>query len=140
MKVRPAAEADKLIENYIIGNSAVKSVALTPCGHRSDKKRIYAAKGLRQNSKHCKLLRKLYLQTEKVKTKMLQAINQIPLYACARVLRKVGIFVAGHHLLGENTYHSSIVRKLHETQLRFFSECRLDDAYSMLALALPKLN
>jgi hypothetical protein len=44
-------------------------VALTPCGHRSDKKRIYAAKELTQNLK-------LYFQTEKVKTKMLQAINQ----------------------------------------------------------------
>jgi hypothetical protein len=41
-------------------------VALTPCGHRSDKKRIYAAKELKQNLKHCKQL-KLYLQTEKVK-------------------------------------------------------------------------
>jgi hypothetical protein len=31
-------------KNDIIGNSArVKSVALTPCGHRRDKNRIYAA-------------------------------------------------------------------------------------------------
>jgi hypothetical protein len=53
-------------------------VELTPCGHRSDKNRIYAAKELKQNLKHCKQLRKLYLQqTEKVKKKMLQAINQI---------------------------------------------------------------
>jgi hypothetical protein len=34
---------------------------------------------LKQNLKHCKQLRKLYLQTEKVKKKMLQAINQRPL-------------------------------------------------------------
>jgi sulfatase maturation enzyme AslB (radical SAM superfamily) len=62
-------------------------VALTPCGHGSDKNRIYAAKELKQNLKHCKQLRKLYLQTEKVKKKcskqltkyLLQAINQIPL-------------------------------------------------------------
>jgi hypothetical protein len=54
-------------------------VALTPCGHRSDKNRIYAAKELKQNLKHCKQLRKLYLQTEKVKKKMFQAFNQIPL-------------------------------------------------------------
>jgi hypothetical protein len=40
---------------------------LTPFGHRSDKKRIYAAKEFKQNLKHCKQLRKLYLQTEKVK-------------------------------------------------------------------------
>jgi hypothetical protein len=51
-------------------------VAFTPCGHRSDKKRIYAAKELKQNLKHHKQLRKLYLQTEKVKKKMLQANNQ----------------------------------------------------------------
>jgi hypothetical protein len=55
-----------------------KSVALTPCGHRSDKKRIYAAKELKQNLKHCKQLRKLYLQAEKVKKKMLQEITQNP--------------------------------------------------------------
>jgi hypothetical protein len=54
-------------------------VALTPCGHRSDKNRIYAVKGLKQDLKHCKQLSKLYLQTEKLKKKMLQAINQIPL-------------------------------------------------------------
>jgi sulfatase maturation enzyme AslB (radical SAM superfamily) len=54
-------------------------VALTACGHGSDKNRIYAAKELKQNLKHCKQLRKLYLQTEKVKKNMLQAINQIPL-------------------------------------------------------------
>jgi hypothetical protein len=54
-------------------------VELTPCGHRIDKKRIYAAKELKQNLKHCKQLWKLYLQTEKLKKKMLQAINQIPL-------------------------------------------------------------
>jgi hypothetical protein len=41
--------------------------------------RIYAAKELKQNLKHCKQLRKLYLQTEKVKKKKLQAINQISL-------------------------------------------------------------
>jgi uncharacterized ferritin-like protein (DUF455 family) len=43
---------------------------------------FYAAKAmkeLKQNLKHCKQLRKLYLQTEKVKKKMLHAINQIPL-------------------------------------------------------------
>jgi hypothetical protein len=85
MKAQPAAEAEKLIDkNYIIGNSAVfivraKSVALTTCGHRSDKNRIYAAKELKQNLKHCKQLRKVYLETEKVKKKMLRAINQIPL-------------------------------------------------------------
>jgi hypothetical protein len=56
-----------------------KSVALTPCGHRSDKNRMYAAMEIKQNLKHCKQLRKLYLQTEKVKKKMLQAINQISL-------------------------------------------------------------
>jgi hypothetical protein len=39
---------------------------------------MYAAKELKQSLKHCKQLRKLYLQTEKVKKKMLQAINQIP--------------------------------------------------------------
>jgi hypothetical protein len=44
-------------------------VELTPCGHRSDKKRIYAAKELKQNLKHCKQLRKLYLQAENRKTK-----------------------------------------------------------------------
>jgi hypothetical protein len=55
-------------------------VALTPCGHGSDKNRIYPAKELKQNLKHkYKQLWKLYLQTEKVKKKMLQAINQIPL-------------------------------------------------------------
>jgi hypothetical protein len=43
------------------------------------KNRIYAAKELKQNLKHCKQLRKLYLQTDKLKKKMLQAINQIPL-------------------------------------------------------------
>jgi hypothetical protein len=48
---------------------------LTPCGHRSDKNRIYAAKEIKQNLKHCKQLKKLYLQTEKVKKKVLQAIN-----------------------------------------------------------------
>jgi hypothetical protein len=52
---------------------------LTPCGHRSDKKRIYAAEEFKQNLKHCKQLRKLYLQAEKVKKKMLQAITQLPL-------------------------------------------------------------
>jgi hypothetical protein len=46
-----------------------KLVELTPCGHRSDKSRIYAAKELKQNLKHCKQLRKLYLQTEKLKKK-----------------------------------------------------------------------
>jgi hypothetical protein len=46
-----------------------KSVAFTPCGHRSDKNRIYAAKELKQNLKYCKQLRKLYLQTEKSKEK-----------------------------------------------------------------------
>jgi hypothetical protein len=47
MKARPAAEAEKLI----------------------DKNRIYAAQELnvKQNLKHCKQLRKLYLQAEKVK-------------------------------------------------------------------------
>jgi hypothetical protein len=58
---------------------SAKLVEVTPCGHRSDKNRIYAAKELKQNLKHCKQLRKLYLQKEKVKKKMLQAINQIPL-------------------------------------------------------------
>jgi hypothetical protein len=53
-----------------------KSVALTPCGHISDKNRIYAAKEFKQiwniaNSWGS------FLQTEKVKKKMLQAINQI---------------------------------------------------------------
>jgi hypothetical protein len=75
MKARPAAEAEKIIDkNDII---RAKPVALTPCGHRSDKNRIYAAKQIKQNLKHCKQLRKLYLQTEKIKKKMLQAINQI---------------------------------------------------------------
>jgi hypothetical protein len=64
-------------------------VALTPCGHRSDKKCIYVAKELKQNFKHCKQLRKLYLQTEKVKKKMLQAIKQIPLKVTNK-LRYVG--------------------------------------------------
>jgi hypothetical protein len=54
-------------------------VELTPCGHRSDKNRIYAANELKQNLKHCKQSRKLYLQTENGKKKMHQAINQIPL-------------------------------------------------------------
>jgi protein tyrosine/serine phosphatase len=55
-----------------------KSMALTHCGHGSDKNCIYAAKELKQNLKHCKQLRKLYLQTEKViKKRMLQAINHI---------------------------------------------------------------
>jgi hypothetical protein len=55
-----------------------KSVALTPCGHRSDKNRIYVAKELKQNLKHCKQLRKLYLQTEKLKKKMLQQLTKYP--------------------------------------------------------------
>jgi CRISPR/Cas system CSM-associated protein Csm2 small subunit len=64
-------------------------LALTPCRHRSDKNHIYAAKELSDKNRinaakefenlHCKQLRKLYLQTEKVKKKMLQAINQISL-------------------------------------------------------------
>jgi hypothetical protein len=84
MKARPAAEAEKLIDkNYIIGNSAVDrsrqiSGVIIPCGHGSDKNRIYATKELKQDLKHCKQLRKLDLQTEKVKIKMPQAINQIP--------------------------------------------------------------
>jgi DNA-binding transcriptional MerR regulator len=53
-----------------------KLVELTPCERRSDKYRIYAAKELKQYLKHCKQLRKLYLQTEKLKKKMLLAINQ----------------------------------------------------------------
>jgi hypothetical protein len=41
MKVRPAAEAEKRIDkNDVTGNFAI---ALTPCGHRSDKNRIFAA-------------------------------------------------------------------------------------------------
>jgi hypothetical protein len=55
-----------------------KSVELTPCGHRSDKNRIFAAKELQLNFKHCKQMRKLYLQTKKLKKKMPQANNQIP--------------------------------------------------------------
>jgi hypothetical protein len=46
-----------------------KLVELTPCGHRSDKNRIYTAWELKQNLKHCKQLRKRYLQTEKLKKK-----------------------------------------------------------------------
>jgi hypothetical protein len=46
-----------------------KSVELTPCGHRSDKNHIYAAKELKQNLKHCKHLSKLYFHTEKPKKK-----------------------------------------------------------------------
>jgi sulfatase maturation enzyme AslB (radical SAM superfamily) len=53
-------------------------VALTPCGHRSDKNRIYEAKEFKKKLKHCKQLRKLYLQTEKVEKKMLHAINKNP--------------------------------------------------------------
>jgi hypothetical protein len=64
-------------------------VALTSCGHRSDKNRIYAAKELKQCLKHCKHLRKLYLQTVKVKKKMLQATNQIPLQGASGLLSKV---------------------------------------------------
>jgi hypothetical protein len=52
-----------------------KSLALTPCEHRSDKNRSYAAKGLKQNLKHCKQLRKLYFQTEKLKKTMIQAMR-----------------------------------------------------------------
>jgi hypothetical protein len=55
-------------------------VELTPCGHKSDKDRIYAAKEFKQNFKHSKQLRKLYLQTEKRKKTIIQAINQIPPY------------------------------------------------------------
>jgi hypothetical protein len=50
-------------------------VESAPCGHRSDKNRIYATMELRQNLKHCKQLRKLYLQTEKQKKKMLQQLT-----------------------------------------------------------------
>jgi hypothetical protein len=46
-----------------------KSVELTPFSHRSDNNRIYAAKELKQDLKHCKQLRKLYLPTEKLKKK-----------------------------------------------------------------------
>jgi hypothetical protein len=83
MKARPAAEAEKLIDKIASGiplyTVRAKSVALTPCGRISDKNRIYADKELKQNLKHCKQLRKLYLQTEKVKKIFFQAINQIPL-------------------------------------------------------------
>jgi hypothetical protein len=48
-------------------------VELTPCGIE------VTAKELNQNLKHCKQLKKLYLQSEKLKKKMLQAINQKPL-------------------------------------------------------------
>jgi hypothetical protein len=52
---------------------------LTPCGHRSDKNRIYVAKKLKQNLKHCKQLRKLYLQTEKGKKKCSTQLTHTPL-------------------------------------------------------------
>jgi hypothetical protein len=42
-------------------------------------RRLTFMQELKQNFKHCKQFRKLYLQTEKLKKKMLQAINQIPL-------------------------------------------------------------
>jgi hypothetical protein len=84
MKARPTAEAEKLIDkNDIIGNSAVdrsrQISGVNPL--RAKWQKPYAAKELKQNLKHCKQLRKLllYLQTEKVKKQMLQAINQIPL-------------------------------------------------------------
>jgi hypothetical protein len=73
----PAPETD-----YWSGISwAAKFVELTPCGHRSEKNSISTAKvkEQKQNLKQCKQLRKHYLQTEKQKKKMLQAINQIPL-------------------------------------------------------------
>jgi hypothetical protein len=82
MKARPAAEAEKLVDkNDIIGefrcrrSRQISGVNLLR--HRSDKIRIYAAKELKQNLKHCKQLKKLYMQTEKRKKKMLQAINQM---------------------------------------------------------------
>jgi hypothetical protein len=46
-----------------------KSVALTLCGQRSDKNRIYAAKELKQNLKHCKQLRKTLFAKRKSKEK-----------------------------------------------------------------------
>jgi hypothetical protein len=73
-----------------------KSMALIPCGHRSDKNRIYAAKELKQHLKHCKQLRKLYLQTEKVKKKMLQAINQIPLQHLGLYSKDINEFIANN--------------------------------------------
>jgi hypothetical protein len=83
MKAWPAAEAEKLIDKNDIGNSAVdrsrQISGVAPCGHGSDKNCIYAAEELKQNLKHCKQLRKLYLQTERLKKKMLHAINQISL-------------------------------------------------------------
>jgi hypothetical protein len=53
-------------------------VELTPCGLRSDKNRIYAAKELKQNLKHCKQLRKLYFQTEKLKKKYSKQLTKYP--------------------------------------------------------------
>jgi hypothetical protein len=54
-------------------------VALTPCGHRSDKSRIYAAKELKHKFETLQTVEETLFANRRSKEKMLQAINQIPL-------------------------------------------------------------